>query len=336
MSNELSTIQFLDSATAIAAQYPSFAEQFKYKLLLDMAKAIGERTPERTRAHIEAQAALADSVDEALERGEVKAERNGKGTQYLFSNLENTISVAEVDRWRKLAVIPQAEREAYYEAFPKWSRDALLKWWKAREVEGTVVESDSNDVDHGSEPAADCILTDDLDSLAGQKFGTIYADPPWAYSNQGTRASTGNHYSTMSIEDLCAMPIASLVADAAHLHLWTTNAFMRDAFEVIEAWGFEYKSMAVWCKPQIGIGNYVRVSHEFVLIAVRGDCKKFKQRNIRSWFELPRTRHSAKPDYWRNVIENNSPENRLELFGRERIPGWTVFGNQISAQRRVS
>lgn len=334
MSNELSTIQFLDSATAIASQYPSFAEQFRYKMLLDMAKAIGERTPERTRAHIESQAALAGSVDAAMERGEVKTVGTKNERRYQIGNAD--VHGAEVDRWRKLAAIPQEEREAYYESFPKWSRDALLKWWKAREIEGEVVESDSNEVDQGSEPAADCILTDDLESLAGQKFGTIYADPPWAYSNQGTRASTGNHYSTMSIEDLCAMPISDLAADDAHLHLWTTNAFMRDAFEVIEAWGFEYKSMAVWCKPQIGIGNYVRVSHEFVLIAVRGDCKKFKQRNIRSWFEEPRTRHSAKPDYWREVIENNSPEPRLELFGRERIPGWTVFGNQISSQNRIA
>jgi N6-adenosine-specific RNA methylase IME4 len=197
----------------------------------------------------------------------------------------------------------------------------------AKQIDGEVMQK----CDQGQ-----CFLTDDLASLEGQKFGTIYADPPWAYSNQATRASTGNHYSTMSIEDLCEMPVAQLSADDCHLHLWTTNAFMRESFEVIGAWGFEYKSMAVWCKPQIGIGNYVRVSHEFVLIAVKGDCKSFKQHNIRSWFEANRSKHSAKPDYWRNVIENNSPPNRLELFGRERIPGWTIYGNQISKQKRFA
>ena len=321
MSTALASIKFIQTAAAIAIEYPSFQEQLNYKILLDAAKAIGERTPERTRSHIEAQAALARSVESSLERGEITFKNNN----YQVDRLD--INGAEVDRWRKLAAIPCEVREAYYSEIPKWSRDGLLKWWKAKQIDGEVMQ----ECDQGQ-----CFLTDDLASLEGQKFGTIYADPPWAYSNQATRASTGNHYSTMSIEDLCAMPVAQLSADDSHLHLWTTNAFMRESFEVIDAWGFEYKSMAVWCKPQIGIGNYVRVSHEFVLIAVKGDCKSFKQHNIRSWFEADRSKHSAKPDYWRNVIENNSPPNRLELFGRERIPGWTIYGNQISKQKRFA
>jgi N6-adenosine-specific RNA methylase IME4 len=182
----------------------------------------------------------------------------------------------------------------------------------------------------------DCVLTDDLSTLAGQKFGTIYADPPWAYGNQGTRASTGNHYGTMSIADICNMPIKDLTADAAHLHLWTTNSFLRESFEVIDAWGFEYKSCAVWVKPQMGIGNYVRVAHEFLMIAVKGDCKSFKKKNVLSWFELPRGKHSAKPDYWRQVIEENSPGPRLELFGRDHAPGWTIFGNQCNSFKEVA
>jgi len=322
--NEISTSKFFDSAGAIAKAYPTFTQQYQYKQLLDMAKAIGERTPERTRAHIESQAALAASVDAAIDRGEVLSTREG----WQLSNLDNKIPNAEVDRWRKLAAIPTKEREAYYESFEKWSRDALLKWWKSRQVEGEVVRN--------AVGLDDCILTDDLATLAGQKFGTIYADPPWSYGNQGTRAATGNHYGTMSVADICAMPIKELAADDAHLHLWTTNAFLRDSFELIDAWGFEYKSCAVWCKPQMGIGNYVRVSHEFLMIAVRGDCKSFKKKNVMSWFELPRGKHSAKPDYWRQVIEENSPGPRLELFGREQIPGWTIFGNQISGQQRIS
>lgn len=321
--NELSTIKFLASAVAIAEAFPTFDQQFKYKQLLDMAKAIGERTPERTRAHIESQAALASSVDAAIERGEVTYDRSG-GYQVGSSD----IAGAEVDRWRKLAAIPDEERETYYESFEKWSRDALLKWWKSREVEGDAVIN--------AVGLDDCVLTDDLSTLAGQRFGTIYADPPWAYGNQATRASTGNHYGTMTIGDICNMPVKELTADAAHLHLWTTNSFLRESFELIDAWGFEYKSCAVWVKPQMGIGNYVRVSHEFLMIAVKGDCKSFKKKNVMSWFELPRGKHSAKPDYWRRVIEENSPGPRLELFGRERVPGWTIFGNQINAQQRIS
>ncbi len=319
--NQLSTIKMFDSARAISKAMPTFEQQFKYKKLLDMAKAMGMKTPERTRSHIEAQAALADSVNEAIKSGNAKSELNGT---YQLGKYK--IPGAEVDRWRKLAAIPHMERQGYYDSVEKWSRDALLKWWKAREVNGSCVELDLDD----------CSIISDLDSLGGKKFGTIYADPPWAYGNQGTRASTGNHYSTMSIADICDMPVRDLTADCAHLHLWTTNSFLREAFEVVDAWGFEYKSCAVWCKPQMGIGNYVRVSHELVMIAVKGDCKSFKKKNVMSWFSRPRTKHSAKPDYWRKVVEENSPGPYLELFGREQIPGWTIYGNQISTQQRIS
>lgn len=115
-------------------------------------------------------------------------------------------------------------------------------------------------------------VTKSLDGLG--RFGIIYADPPWQYGNQSTRASTDNHYDTMSVDDICEMPVADHVADNAHLHLWTTNAFLFDAKRVMDAWGFEYRSVFVWVKPQMGIGNYWRVSHEFLLLGIRGNARK--------------------------------------------------------------
>ena len=171
-----------------------------------------------------------------------------------------------------------------------------------------------------------------LDELNGEKFGTVYADPPWMYGNQATRASTGNHYKTMRVEDICAMPIPGLVADDAHLHLWTTNAFLLEAFDVISAWGFEYRSCFVWVKPQMGIGNYWRVSHEFLLLGIRGDAKKFNVKDEKSWGEFPRGKHSAKPYEIRQKIERASPGPYLELFGRAVEPRWVVYGNQIEAK----
>lgn len=172
-------------------------------------------------------------------------------------------------------------------------------------------------------------VVSDLTSLAGQKFGCIYADPPWKYGNQGTRAATDDHYQTMSVGELCTMPIADLAADDAHLHLWTTNAFLFTARQLLEAWGFTYKSCFVWVKPQMGIGNYWRVSHEFLLCGVRGDAKRFNDRGMKSWGEFPRGKHSAKPEEIRNLIERASHGPYLELFGRKSITGWTVFGNQV-------
>ncbi len=111
-------------------------------------------------------------------------------------------------------------------------------------------------------------IADSLNELnrEGVRFGTIYADPPWAYNNEATRGAATDHYPTMSVEALCQLPVAELAATDCHLHLWTTNAFLRDAFSVVDAWGFKFKSCLVWVKNELGMGNYWRVSHEFLLL----------------------------------------------------------------------
>jgi len=165
-------------------------------------------------------------------------------------------------------------------------------------------------------------------SQAKGTFGCIYADPPWKYDNQGTRSSTNNHYSTMTVDDLCALPVAQLSADKCHLHLWTTNAFLFECPKIFAAWGFEFKSSFVWVKPQMGIGNYWRNSHEIMLLAVKGGLTA-QDKGLMSWMQCGRGRHSSKPDEIRSLIERLSPGPRLELFGRRKVDGWVVFGNEI-------
>jgi len=196
---------------------------------------------------------------------------------------------------------------------------------------------------HTARPPEDCDPLcggDIVDSLLtlmeqGRKFRTIYADPPWRYGNQATRASTDCHYDTMTVEQICAEPVAQLVEDDAHLHLWTTNAFLFDARRVLEAWGFTYKSCFVWVKPQMGIGNYWRVAHEFLLLGVRGRLP-FGARDEMSWGQYERSEHSAKPEAVRLKVERVSPGPFLEMYGRISLPDspWTVYGNQVS--RRYS
>ena len=172
-------------------------------------------------------------------------------------------------------------------------------------------------------------LQDYIDS--GVKFSTIYADPAWKYGNQATRASTDNHYLTMTVDEICALPVKQLVTDDAHLHLWTTNAFLFEAKRVMEEWGFEYKSVMVWVKPQLGIGNYWRVSHEFLLFGIRGKSP-FRDRSIKSWQEVERAAHSAKPELFRKLIERASPGPYLEMFARTAPHGWSAWGNQIQGR----
>lgn len=171
----------------------------------------------------------------------------------------------------------------------------------------------------------------DLSALAGsgKTFGTIYADPPWVYDNQGTRAATGNHYSGLTVSELCELPVGELAAPDAHLHLWTTNAFLFECPKLFDAWGFEFRSSFVWVKPQMGIGNYWRNSHEFMLTAIRGNAKRFNDKSLMSWLQCDRGKHSAKPERVRQYIERASAGPYLELFGRSPAQNWTVWGNQI-------
>lgn len=163
----------------------------------------------------------------------------------------------------------------------------------------------------------------------GDSFGTIYADPPWIYDNQSTRAATGNHYNGLSVDELCDLPVADLTLDDAHLHLWTTNAFLFDCPRIFDAWGFEFRSTFVWVKPQMGIGNYWRNSHEFLLTGIKGNAKRFNDRTLKSWLECDRSRHSEKPFVVRDYIRRASPGPYLEMFARTPADGWTCWGNEI-------
>jgi N6-adenosine-specific RNA methylase IME4 len=179
-------------------------------------------------------------------------------------------------------------------------------------------------------------IVNDLKALvSGRKqFMTILADPPWRYDNMASRGAAENHYRTMTLDEICSEPVSRLVGDNAHLHLWTTNAFLESAFTVMRAWGFEFKSCMIWVKPTIGMGNYWRVSHEFLLFGLRGQLA-FGRNDVGSWVLAPRTVHSRKPFRFRELIEQVSPGPYLELYGREEQPNtdWTVYGNQV--ERRL-
>jgi N6-adenosine-specific RNA methylase IME4 len=188
------------------------------------------------------------------------------------------------------------------------------------------------------EPVAkrELIAGETVSSLAelvekGRKFPTIYADPPWPYENEASRAAAVNHYPTMSLRDIEAEPVRELAAENAHLHLWTTNGFLSEALELVGKWGFEFKSCLVWVKGDLGMGNYWRVSHEYLLLGVRGSLT-FRDRTLPSWVQAERTVHSRKPGIVRALVERVSPGPYLELYGREELPNsaWTVYGNQVA------
>ena len=174
-----------------------------------------------------------------------------------------------------------------------------------------------------------------LGSASRSKFKTIVADPPWAYRNRmrgnmtkgEMRAVDFNEYPTMSIDEICALPVRDLSEDDAHLYLWTTQLFLRDSYRVLDAWGFRQAAVLVWAKPPKGVcGTYV-CSVEFCIFGRRGNLQH-KRRQLGTCYQWPRSAHSAKPEAFIDMVESVSPGPYLELFARRNRLGWATWGNE--------
>jgi len=166
------------------------------------------------------------------------------------------------------------------------------------------------------------------------KYRVIYADPPWSYGDERSGGSHGgavDHYNTMNIADIKAMPVNELTEDNAVLFLWGTAPLLPEALELIEAWGFKYKTNFVWDKIKHNMGHYNSVRHELLLIATKGSCTPDNIQLFDSVQTIERSsRHSEKPEEFRNIIETlYTYGNKLELFARKAIEGWEVFGNEL-------
>jgi N6-adenosine-specific RNA methylase IME4 len=184
---------------------------------------------------------------------------------------------------------------------------------------------------------------DSLRKYAG-RFGTILADPPWRFSNRTGKMAPEHkrlhRYRTMSIEEICALPIPRIVADKAHLYLWCPNALLSWGLRVMEAWGFEYKTNIVWLKVRKdggpdgrGVGFYYRNVTELVLFGTRGGLRTAKAgRRMVNLIATMKERHSKKPDELYDMIEHCSPYPFLELFARNIRCGWTQWGDEIPPQ----
>lgn len=177
-------------------------------------------------------------------------------------------------------------------------------------------------------------------NLEEGKYQIIYADPPWQYkvwSIKGQGRSAENHYRTMCLKDIMALPVARLAHKDCVLFLWATFPCLPDAFEVIKAWGFQFKTVGfVWVKKNkvspsyfYGLGHWTRANAEICLLATRGK----PQRVSKSVFQIvdtPIGRHSQKPAVVRDrIVELIGDKPRIELFARERVPGWDAWGNEI-------
>lgn len=185
-----------------------------------------------------------------------------------------------------------------------------------------------------------------------KKYNVIYADCPWPQKGgpkqNGYTVVDGKQvwnsegksldlpYTTMTIEQIKALNVKSITADDAHLYFWVTNKHLPSAFEIIKNWGFKYSITLVWAKNRMGggLGGTYRVTTEFLIFATKGKLKALKSID-NTWFNVKRDyvngypKHSKKPEFFRQIIENVSPGSKLELFAREESEGWDVYGNEV-------
>jgi len=193
-------------------------------------------------------------------------------------------------------------------------------------------------------------------------FGTIVVDPPWAFTfstrkseagNNGWRGSTDRHYRNMTIAELRRLPIPEIAANDSVLWLWSVNALMDDALDLMKHWGFDYKNTLTWAKtashggPSVGMGFWMRGATEHLLLGVKGKPKPLR-RNQPTWFGAedpdwqdpafsgalyePPGRHSAKPDSAYQIIETLTPGPYADIFARQHRPGWTCWGDELDGR----
>jgi N6-adenosine-specific RNA methylase IME4 len=217
--------------------------------------------------------------------------------------------VLQIHEAKIIARLPEDKREAVLEK----------KLETGKDVRSIIREVNNAEKNRNAKP------------LPEGKFSIIYADPPWEYEHSvSARREIENHYPTLELEKIKAIKIPA--GDDALLFLWAPAPKLEEALEVMKAWGFSYRTCMVWVKDKIGMGYYVRVKHELLLIGVRGGGigTPLPENRPESVVFAERGEHSKKPDIFYELIEKMYPNHsKIELFARSRREGWEAWGNEV-------
>ena len=172
-----------------------------------------------------------------------------------------------------------------------------------------------------------------------KKYQIIYADPPWKYQGEMMNSSVTDHYSVIGLENLKGIPVKKLADENCVLFLWVTMPKLNECFDLIKAWGFEYKTCAFsWVKLNksgngyfMGQGRWTRANVELCLLATIGNISRINA-GIRQLCVSPVRKHSQKPDEIRDkIVQLVGDLPRIELFARQKTEGWDVWGNEVES-----
>jgi len=266
-------------------------------------------------------AAIAENLNvgqATIKRAKVVVEQGSEETIEAVSSGHLSVNIAEtivknVPRDEQTALMLLPEREIIAKAREINARNNILR---RQERMGMLQERVNNNT----------ALTVD------KKYNILLVDPPWKFEAGDNSRAVENHYPTMTLQELAALPVQELSDKDSILFMWATIPFLANAILLMETWGFNYKSHIIWNKPSLGLGFWVRAKHELLLIGTRGAVPAPAQgTQSPSVIEAPIGRHSAKPALFAELIEALYPGlPRIELFCRSPREGWATWGNEAA------
>lgn len=294
------------------------------------AKQVRDRAlmAEAAEIQFKAEVKLGEMLSAAKERGELREGRPKK-------NDTNSESFS----LKEIGLTPRESMAAQHKAsISERAQLAMIERMREKILSGgaTVIEQVSTTEEKKARRAArETVLGMCQAALPDKKYGVILADPEWRFEvysrDTGMDRAADNHYPTSATEAICARPVGDIAAKDCVLFLWATVPMLPDALKVMAAWGFEYKSHAIWRKDRIGTGYWFRNAHELLLVGTRGDIPAPAMgTQLPSVIEAPVTAHSAKPEAFLELIETYFPTlPKIELNRRGPArPGWDAWGNE--------
>lgn len=245
-----------------------------------------------------------------------------KGAPELIEKVEQ--GQVSVSAAADVATLPESEQR---EVVAKGEKEILQK---AKEIRSEKAKARKQE----RLEKIDQISRGNVELDTDTQYPVIYCDPPWRYEHaESSNREIENHYPTMELSDICALPVGDIAYQDAILFMWATSPKLAESMKVLESWGFTYRTCAIWDKQKIGMGYYFRQQHELLIVATRGNMPAPEPANRPpSVFSYPRGEHSAKPHEVYEIIEAMYPNlAKIELFCRTPREGWAVWGNQSDA-----
>lgn len=283
---------------------------------------------EAAEIQFKAEVKLGEMLSAAKERGELREGRPKKNDTNLesFSLKDIGLTAAESMKAQHKATISERAQLAMIERM----RDKILSGG------ATVIDQVATTEEKKTRRTnRERVLGECQAALPNKRYGVIYADPEWrfeVYSREtGMDRAADNHYPTSATDEICARPVGDIAAKDSVCFLWATVPMLPDALKVLGAWGFAYKSHAIWKKDRMGTGYWFRNGHELLLVGTRGDIPAPAMgTQFISVIEAPVGEHSAKPELFLKMIEAyfpTLPKIELNRRGPARA-GWDAWGNQ--------